>query len=119
MNPVNASNQTFGCHGTSPLEHIFVYWGAPLLAAAIAVVLHRNLAELTMSVKSQEMKMASQKKKNDDFNENHCKNNEKLTNINGNGKSPGEKGDHTSSNGKEAIQTSQRTLRPRKKATKM
>ena len=49
MNPVNASNQTFGCAGISVWEHIFVYWGGPLLASALAVIVQRRLSEITKS----------------------------------------------------------------------
>ena len=45
MNPVNASNQTFGCDGIGAAEHIFVYWAGPLLAAALAAVVHRKLTD--------------------------------------------------------------------------
>ena len=49
MNPVNASNQTFGCAGISVWEHIFVYWGGPLLASALAVIVQRRLSEIVKS----------------------------------------------------------------------
>lgn len=46
MNPIKASNQTFGCDGTSVSEHIFVYWVGPLLASVLAVIVHRRLSHL-------------------------------------------------------------------------
>ena len=49
MNPVNASNQTFGCAGISVWEHIFVYWAGPLLASALAVIVQRRLSEMVKS----------------------------------------------------------------------
>lgn len=35
LNPLNASNQTFGCHGTTVVEHLFVYWFGPIVFAFI------------------------------------------------------------------------------------
>ena len=43
FNPANATQQTFGCHGTSPPEHIFVYWVGPLLGCSCAVKLHAQM----------------------------------------------------------------------------
>ena len=35
MNPINASNQTFGCKGLTTIEHLLTYWVSPLAAAVI------------------------------------------------------------------------------------
>ena len=36
LNPLNATNQHFGCDGISAAEHITIYWIGPLLASAVA-----------------------------------------------------------------------------------
>lgn len=53
-NPLNASNQTFGCEGMTILEHLLIYWVAPLSATVIGYKLHRLLKKSpTLSKKSQ------------------------------------------------------------------
>jgi hypothetical protein len=46
LNPLNASNQTFGCDGTSAISHLIVYWVGPLLATSATAIflsgLNRN-----------------------------------------------------------------------------
>ncbi len=42
-NPINATNQTFGCDGSTVLEHLFVYWVGPLSATALVVFLHDRI----------------------------------------------------------------------------
>lgn len=49
LNPINASNQCFGCHGATIAEHLAVYWIGPLLATAATVYLKRLLLEITKS----------------------------------------------------------------------
>ena len=46
LNPINATNQTFGCHGTGTLEHLVVYWGAPFVATACACAMQRHLLDI-------------------------------------------------------------------------
>ncbi|KAI0231886.1 hypothetical protein LSAT2_017767 [Lamellibrachia satsuma] len=46
LNPINATNQTFGCHGTGRLEHLVVYWGAPFAATVCACVTQRHLCDV-------------------------------------------------------------------------
>ena len=42
MNPINASNQTFGCKGLSNTYHLLTYWLAPLTAAVIVpLIIHK------------------------------------------------------------------------------
>ena len=43
LNPINATNQTFGCRGVSLLEHLVVYWLGPLGAAALGTYIHPHL----------------------------------------------------------------------------
>ena len=54
LNPINATNQTFGCHGTGKLEHLIVYWGAPFAATICAGVTQRHLHDTwkTMAVEN-------------------------------------------------------------------
>ena len=42
MNPLNASNQTFGCHGATPTEHIVVYWIGPMIATSVGAKMHHT-----------------------------------------------------------------------------
>ena len=39
LNPVNATNQTFGCHGPLLVEFVAVYWLAPFLGTAVGFAL--------------------------------------------------------------------------------
>jgi len=54
LNPINATNQTFGCHGTGKLEHLIVYWGAPFAATICAGATQRHLHDIwkTMAVEN-------------------------------------------------------------------
>ncbi|ELU12507.1 hypothetical protein CAPTEDRAFT_65598, partial [Capitella teleta] len=35
LNPINATNQTFGCRGISSLHHVIIYWAGPLVSTAL------------------------------------------------------------------------------------
>ena len=52
LNPINASNQTYGCHGASTLEHLLVYWVGPLVATMLTVSLKQHLCEIGKSLYS-------------------------------------------------------------------
>lgn len=41
MHPSMATGLTFGCKGTSPLEHIFVYWAGPFIGIFLALKLDK------------------------------------------------------------------------------
>ena len=43
LNPINATNQTFGCDGVSVWEHIAIYWVGPLSATVLSTRLHPHL----------------------------------------------------------------------------
>jgi len=42
LNPVNATNQNWGCDGEDPFVHIFVYWIGPLVATAVVLVVMKR-----------------------------------------------------------------------------
>ena len=42
-NAIKATNQTFGCQGTSVLDHLFVYWLSTILAGVVSVYVFRFL----------------------------------------------------------------------------
>ena len=44
-NPLNATNQTFGCDGITAVEHFIVYWMGPLSATLIGYKLHHAVRE--------------------------------------------------------------------------
>lgn len=46
LNPLNATNQHFGCRGLSNVEHVVVYWLGPLAAVATAMYLQRGVDRL-------------------------------------------------------------------------
>ena len=52
LNPVNATNQTFGCQGASVLEHVLIYWAGPICATLLAIIIHNNLPQLTKSLRT-------------------------------------------------------------------
>ena len=43
MNPLNASNQTIGCHGNTILEHLLVYWIGPFATVVSTTILLSRL----------------------------------------------------------------------------
>ena len=51
LNPVNATNQTFGCHGPLLVEFVAVYWLAPFLGTALAVVTQDDMTSLLKSLR--------------------------------------------------------------------
>jgi len=53
LNPVNASNQTWGCAGTSHLEHILIYWLGPLAATALTVLARNHVKANMKSLRAQ------------------------------------------------------------------
>ncbi len=90
VNPVNASNQTFGCHGTSALEHIIIYWLGPMTGAACGVVLRNHLWELFGTItKDTSVKAYSNSNGKHTSNEKHTSN----------GNSTSKRRSHTSMNG--------------------
>lgn len=40
LNPLNASNQTLGCKGTSVFDHFLVYWIGPCVSASLTSVIY-------------------------------------------------------------------------------
>ncbi|CAD5114723.1 DgyrCDS3766 [Dimorphilus gyrociliatus] len=50
-NPVNASNQMFGCSGLTKSEHIFIYWVSPLAATITLYLIFRR--HVVKTVKSE------------------------------------------------------------------
>lgn len=50
LNPVNATNQTYGCHGPWFVEFVLVYWIAPFLGTALAVVTQNDLKSVIKSL---------------------------------------------------------------------
>ena len=60
MNPINATNQTFGCRGINVLEHIFVYWVSVFLAGVLGVIMHKQLGQCWKMVNKQKEFAASE-----------------------------------------------------------
>ena len=68
LNPVNASNQTFGCSGLSNFKHIVIYWIGPLFAT-ILVCLINNYTSTETHIKAAETKRDQHKKHKDHQND--------------------------------------------------
>lgn len=51
LNPINATNQSFGCRGVTALDHFLIYWVGPLAAAFIATRLHTWMRNILSAAK--------------------------------------------------------------------
>ena len=80
LNPINATNQTFGCKGLAFIDFVIVYWVAPLLATALAF---KAQNELKIGIKSGKLRLPFVKTFNSDElnNNNVLKNSSSQTNA--------------------------------------
>ena len=81
LNPINATNQTFGCKGLAFIDFVIVYWVAPLLATALAF---KAQNELKIGIKSGKLRLPFVKAFNSDElnnNNNVLKNSSSQTNA--------------------------------------